>query len=118
MAALHFSLRLLREVFGWDDLQPVAGWQRGDASYPITHRAFAGTVPLILKGVETGDLDRGLKAFGQDNRSRSPHSCLQECLNADDDADWGLLCSGDRLRLLHDNPSLVKPAYLGLIWSG
>jgi hypothetical protein len=113
VAALHFSLRMLREVFGWTDLQPVAGWQQGDRNYPITHRAFSGTVPLILKGVETGKLDTGLKTFGQDNRSRSPHSCLQECLNADDSSDWGLLCSGDRLRLLHDNPSLVKPAYLG-----
>ena len=113
VAALHFSLRMLREVFGWTDLQPVAGWQQGDRNYPITHRAFSGTVPLILKGLETGKLDTGLKTFGQDNRSRSPHSCLQECLNADDSSDWGLLCSGDRLRLLHDNTSLVKPAYLG-----
>jgi hypothetical protein len=113
VAALHFSLRLLREVFEWDDLQPVAGWQQGEAHYPITHRAFGGAVPLILKGVATGDLDQGLKQFGQENRKRSPHSCLQECLNADDGANWGLLCSGDRLRLLHDNASLVKPAYLG-----
>jgi len=114
VAALHFSLRLLREVFEWDDLQPVAGWQQGEAHYPITHRAFGGTVPLILKGVATGDLDQGLEQFGPEkNRKRSPHSCLQECLNADDGANWGLLCSGDRLRMLHDNASLVKPAYLG-----
>ena len=112
-AALHFSLLLLREVFEWDDVQPVAGWQRGEAHYPITHRAFGGAVPLILKGVDTADLDQGLKQFGQENRKRSPHSCLQECLNADDGANWGLLCSGDRLRMLHDNASLVKPAYLG-----
>ena len=114
VAGLHFSLLLLREVFEWDDLQPVAGWQQGEAHYPITHRAFGGAVPLILKGVATGDLDQGLEQFGpEQNRKRSPHSCLQECLNADDGANWGLLCSGDRLRLLHDNASLVKPAYLG-----
>ncbi|MDB4336874.1 N-6 DNA methylase, partial [Synechococcus sp. AH-603-M21] len=58
------------------------------------------------------DLDRGSAQFGQEGRKRSPHSCLQECLNADDNANWGVLLSGDRLRLLHDNPSLVKPAYL------
>ncbi|MEI7951285.1 MAG: hypothetical protein WCH37_01190, partial [Synechococcaceae cyanobacterium ELA182] len=50
VAGLHFSLLLLREVFEWDDLQPVAGWQLGEADYPITHRAFGGAVPLILKG--------------------------------------------------------------------
>jgi hypothetical protein len=113
VAGLHFSLRLLVEGFEWDDVQPVKGWQRGDASYPITHRAFGGAVPLIIKGVDSVGLDRGLRDFGQENRKRSPHSCLQECLNADENSDWGLLITGDRLRLLHDNPSLVKPAYLG-----
>ena len=68
VAALHFSLRMLREVFGWTDLQPVAGWQQGDRNYPITHRAFSGTVPLILKGVETGKLD----TWPEDVRSGQP----------------------------------------------
>jgi hypothetical protein len=59
-------------------------------------------------------LDKGSSQFGQEGRRRSPHSCLQECLNADDNANWGVLLTGDRLRLLHDNPSLVKPAYLAV----
>lgn len=111
-AGLHFGLRLLREVFGWSGVEPCSGWQQGESRYPITHRAFDGAVPLILRGIDAGDLDRGSKQFGQDDRKRSPHSCLQECLNADDSANWGVLLSGDGLRLLHDNPSLVKPAYL------
>jgi len=111
-AGLHFGLRLLREVFGWSGVEPCNGWQQGESRYPITHRAFGGAVPLILRGIDAGDLDRGGAQFGQEGRKRSPHSCLQECLNADDSANWGVLLSGDRLRLLHDNPSLVKPAYL------
>jgi hypothetical protein len=111
-AGLHFGLRLLREVFGWSGVEPCNGWQQGESRYPISHRAFDGAVPLILRGIDAGDLDRGSAQFGQEGRKRSPHSCLQECLNADDSANWGLLLSGDRLRLLHDNPSLVKPAYL------
>jgi hypothetical protein len=111
-AGLHFAQRLLKEVLGWTDLQPCSGWQHGDSHYPITHRAFEGSVPLILRGIPADQLDKGSSAFGQEGRRRSPHSCLQECLNADDSANWGLLLSGDRLRLLHDNPSLVKPAYL------
>ncbi|MEB3331773.1 MAG: N-6 DNA methylase, partial [Synechococcaceae cyanobacterium] len=109
---LHLAQRLLREVLGWTDLKPCSGWQHGDSHYPITHRAFEGSVPLILRGLPSEQLDKGSSAFGQEGRCRSPHSCLQECLNADDSANWGLLLSGDRLRLLHDNPSLVKPAYL------
>jgi len=123
-AGLHASVRLLREVLGWPDLQPCSGWQHGDAHFPITHRAFTepqaqpsssqGAVPLILRGIAADQLDKGSSQFGQEGRRRSPHSCLQECLNADDGANWGLLITGDRLRLLHDNPSLVKPAYLAV----
>ncbi len=112
VAALHMARRLLTDVFAWPDLEPVNGWQQGEFSYPITHRAFGGAVPLVLKGIATGQLDKGDPRFGQDGRRRSAHSCLQDCLNADDNSNWGLLCNGESLRLLHDNPSLVKPAYL------
>jgi hypothetical protein len=112
VAGLHMARRLLKEVFSWSDVEPVNGWQQGEFSYPITHRAFGGAVPLVLKGIDSDRLDKGDPRFGQDGRKRSPHSCLQDCLNADDHANWGLLCNGEILRLLHDNPSLVKPAYL------
>ena len=69
-------------------------------------------MPLVLTPVESGLLDQGSKAYGRDGRRRSPHSCLQEWLNADDSSEWGVLCNGSTLRLLHDNPSLVKPAYV------
>ena len=114
VTGLHSSMRLLREVLGWPDLQPCNGWQHGDAHFPITHRAFEGAVPLIVRDIAADQLDKGSSQFGQEGRRRSPHSCLQECLNADDNANWGLLLTGDRLRLLHDNPSLVKPAYLAV----
>jgi hypothetical protein len=114
ISGLHTSVRILREVLGWPELQPSSGWQRGDAHFPITHRAFEGAVPLIVRGIATDQLDKGSSQFGQEGRRRSPHSCLQECLNADDNANWALLLTGDRLRLLHDNPSLVKPAYLAV----
>jgi len=114
VSGLHTSVRILREVLSWPDLQPCSGWQHGDAQFPITHRAFEGAVPLIVRGIAADQLDKGSSQFGQEGRRRSPHSCLQECLNADDNANWGLLLTGDRLRLLHDNPSLVKPAYLAV----
>jgi len=113
-AGLHCGQRLLREVLGWPDLQPYSGWEHGESHFPITHRAFEGAVPVILRGIAADQLDKGSSQFGQEGRRRSPHSCLQECLNADDNANWGLLLTGDRLRLLHDNPSLVKPAYLAM----
>ena len=116
------SSRLLREVFGWEDLAACEPRRIEEALYPISHQAFGGKVPLVLTPVESELLDQGSKAYGQDGRRRSPHSCLQECLNADDSSDWGVLCNGTTLRLLHDNPALVKPAYvqveLGAILDG
>lgn len=78
------------------------------------YRAFKGTVPLVLTSLPSEELDKGYKQFGQENRRRSPHSCLQECLNADDAANWGVICNGTTIRLLHDNPALVKPAYVAI----
>ncbi len=109
-------------MFGWDDLASSEPRRIEQALYPISHQAFGRKVPLVLTPVESELLDQGSKAYGQDGRRRSPHSCLQECLNADDSSDWGVLCNGTTLRLLHDNPALVKPAYvqveLGAILDG
>ena len=119
---MWFSSRLLREVFGWEDLESCEPRRIEEALYPISHQAFGGKVPVLLTPVESGMLDQGSKAYGQDGRRRSPNSCLQECLNADDSSEWGVLCNGSTLRLLHDNPALVKPAYvqveLGAIFDG
>ena len=110
--ATWFSEQLLEQVFGWTDLGPCPPSQIAEASFPITHQAFSGEVPLVFTSLGNDELDKGYKQFGQDGRRRSPHSCLQECLNADDSSNWGLLCNGTSLRLVHDNPALVKPAYV------
>lgn len=112
--AAWFSQRLLEQVFGWADLGPCPPHQIAEAVFPITHQAFSGEVPLVFTSLGNVELDKGHKQFGQDGRRRSPHSCLQECLNADDSSNWGLLCNGTSLRLVHDNPALVKPAYVAV----
>ena len=107
-----FTCQLLEQVFGWSDLVPCPPRQVAEAQFPISHQAFSAAVPLVFTGLPTDELDRGHPQFGQEGRKRSPHSCLQECLNADDSSNWGLVGNGTSLRLLHDNPALVKPAYV------
>ena len=70
-AGLHGGQRLLREVLGWPDLQPCSGWQHGESQFPITHRAFEGAVPVILRGIAADQLDKGSSQFGQEGRRRS-----------------------------------------------
>jgi len=102
---------LLKEVFGFDDLVPAASIAVGGRTYPITHQAFDGAVPVLLT-TRDHDLDRADPRFGDEGRRRAPHGLMQELLNASDEALWGIVANGTKLRLLRDNPSLTRPAYI------
>jgi hypothetical protein len=108
----RWLLRLLRDVLGYADISPAtASVVIGERRFPITHRAFAGAVPLLLT-VADRDLDRSHPSFAEEGRRRAPHAALQEFLNADAASLWGVLANGPRLRLLRENPSLTRPAYI------
>jgi hypothetical protein len=108
----RWLLRLLRDVLGYADIAPVmASIVIGERTFPITHRAFAGAVPLLLT-VADRDLDRSHPSFGDEGRRRAPHAALQEFLNADTESLWGVLANGPCLRLLRENSSLTRPAYI------
>jgi hypothetical protein len=102
---------LLKEVLGFDDLAAVRSITLGDRTFPITHQAFGGAVPALLTTREY-DLDRADPRFGEEGRRRAPHGLMQEMLNASDDALWGIVANGAKLRLLRDNPSLTRPAHI------
>lgn len=77
-------------------------------SYPVSH--FWQRVPIHLLGFRV-KLDRrtpGVSGAAQTN----PHSLLQEYLNRTPEALWGFLSNGLQLRILRDNVSLVRPAYI------
>ena len=104
--------RFLRDVLGYTDLtKATTSTQIGDRRFPLSHRAHDGAMPLLLTVVDY-DLDRSHTAFGDDGRRRAPHAAMQEYLNADSAALWGIVANGPRLRLLRDNPSLTRPAFV------
>jgi len=108
----RWLMRLLREVLGYADIAKAPpGTYVGERGFPITHRAHAGAVPLLLI-VAARDLDRASPEFGDGGRRRAPHAAMQEYLNAEPTALWGVVSNGVRLRLLRDNPSLTRPAYV------
>ncbi|MDE0175189.1 MAG: N-6 DNA methylase [Defluviicoccus sp.] len=102
---------LLKEVLGFGDLEPAGFGVIGDRAFPTTHQAFGGAIPILLTTREF-ELDRADPRFGEDGRRRAPHGLMQELLNASDDALWGIVANGTRLRLLRDNASLTRPAYI------
>ena len=107
---------LFTQVFGFVDLQPVGTVFQGERAFPIGHAAIkhADTkkaAPLVFTGFQQ-DLDGSHKLFGEENRKRSPYGLLQEYLNSTDECLWGIVTNGLQLRLVRDNPSLTRPAYI------
>ncbi len=104
-------LRLLREVLGYNDLISAKSVVRDDRTFRLTHRACDAAVPLLLV-THDFDLDKADPCFGNDGRRQAPHGMMQEYLNAEDGALWGMVSNGTKLRILRDNASLTRPAYI------
>lgn len=100
-ATRRFVSAFFKETFGYDDLQA--------AQAPIALIA-SGRVPFVV--VPTSEtLDRRSPTLSLD-RSRSPAFALQDYLNDKDEALWGIVTNGTYLRLMRDNASLTRPAYI------
>ena len=69
-----------------------------------------GALPIHLLGADT-ELDRRTKGVAG-AATAAPHSLVQELLNRSDDYLWAVLSNGRRLRLLRDNTSLTRAAYV------
>ena len=115
-----FLLPLLRQAMGYTDLAPAAPIQASNSahhSYQIGHAALGGRLPVVLAGADQ-PLDQPAERFGDTNpdtgrtRRRSPYMLAQEALNAADRSLWAIVSNGLTLRILRDNPSLTRPAYV------
>ncbi len=102
---------LLSRVLGFEDLQSTAPLEIDERRFSVTHLAGDDHVPLVLTTCGH-TLDKGHAAFGEEGRRRSPHGLAQEYLNADESCLWAVVSNGTHLRLLRDNPSLTRPAYV------
>jgi hypothetical protein len=98
----------LFQLLDYGRLQPAKAEEIGGKSYAISH-AWQQT-PIHLVGCNV-DLDRRIQTAAGGMRS-SPHSLLQELLNRSDQHLWGIVSNGLRLRLLRDNISLTRQAYV------
>lgn len=108
---IEFTEQLLRTVLGFSDVQVVHGPKVLDGrNFFVTLEAHAGRVPVIVVP-PSDDLDHASNSLSHDRR-RSAASALQDWLNADENSLWGFCTNGESLRLLRDNESLTRPAYL------
>lgn len=100
-ATRRFVLGFLQQVLGFNDLEPLAG--------PVAFLA-GGRVPVVVVPPDER-LDRRSPTLSTD-RSRSPAYALQDYLNEQDDCLWGLVTNGLQIRLMRDNASMTRPAFI------
>ncbi len=100
-----------RKLLGYEELMPSGSRTLGDRVYKITHQAWNGTVPMLFVTRDL-ELDRATSSLGDEGLRIAPHALMQEYLNADDRSLWGIVANGRKLRILRDNVSLTRPAYL------
>lgn len=101
-ATRRFARSFLAETFGFDDLVPADG---------VVSFLSGGRVPIVIVPPSEEKLDRRSPTLSTD-RSRSPAFALQDYLNDDDGALWGLVTNGAAIRLMRDNAALTRPAYI------
>jgi len=76
--------------------------------YPVSH--IWGPLPVHLLGADV-DLDRRTKGVAG-AAGASPHSMVQDLLNRSDRHLWAIISNGRTLRVLRDNTSLTRAAYV------
>jgi hypothetical protein len=103
----RWLLPLFQEL-NYGRLQTRLAEEMEGKSYPISHGW--GPLPVHLVGHNV-DLDRRTSGVAGASRS-SPHSLVQEYLNRSDSSLWGVVSNGLKLRLLRDNLSLTRQAYV------
>ncbi len=113
----EWLLPLLRDVLHFNDAARCPAIEHAGHQYAIGHAGNGGRVPLVFAGFDQ-PLDSAAERFGETNpdtgktRRRSPFMLAQEALNASDSSLWAIVSNGLTLRILRDNASLTRPAYI------
>jgi hypothetical protein len=101
-ATRRFVRGFLAETFGFGDLAPHDG---------VLSFTAGGRVPILVVPPADEKLDRRSPTLSAD-RSRSPAFALQDYLNDHDETMWGIVTNGVLIRVMRDNASLTRPAYI------
>lgn len=115
----RFVVSLLREAFGFGDLtEPKAPIEVDGRAFALTAIDHARRIPVATVAAPSGRvakksaLDEPHAHLGDEKKKRSAFGLAQEFLNASKDALWGLASDGLTLRIVRDNASLTRPAWI------
>ena len=113
----RFVVDLLTDCFGFANIEKARPVTLSERRFPIGHASHDGRVPIVIAPLAPAEsrkagIDEAIALFGEETRRRSAAQLLQEYLNADEDALWGIASDGCTLRLMRDNVSLTRPAWI------
>ena len=103
----RWLLPLFAEL-GYGRLLTTKAIEINDKSYAISHGWQHTPIHLVSFKV---DLDQYSRSTAGAARN-SPHSLVQELLNRSEEHLWGIVSNGLRLRVLRNNASLTRQAYV------
>ncbi len=103
----RWLLPLFSEL-GYGRLLTTKPIEVNDKSYPISHGWQNTPTHLVSCKI---DLDHLTRSTAGTPRS-SPHSLMQELLNRSESHLWGIVSNGLKLRILRNNVSLTRQAYV------
>ena len=104
----RWLLPLFREL-DYGRLQTAGRFEIDGKTYPISH-SWGLNAPIHLVSAQV-DLDKTRRGVAG-AATASPHSLLQVFLNRSDDHLWGFVSNGSKLRVLRDNLTLTRQAYV------
>jgi hypothetical protein len=102
-------LLILFDELGYGRLQPARAVEIEGKSYAASH-AWGEHVPIHLVGCNVPIDRRSQGVAGA--AAMSPHGLVQEVLNRSDERLWAFVSNGLTLRVLRDNSSLTRQAYV------
>ena len=105
----RWLLPLFQEL-DYGRLQTAKAVELGGRSYAVSHAWPPAPIHLVGCNVALDQKTAGVAGAAR----TSPHSLVQELLNRSDDHLWAFVSNGLRLRLLRDNVSLSRQAYVEL----
>ena len=103
----RWLLPLFREL-DYGRLQSAPAYEIDGRTYPISHTWEQVPIHLVSYKVDLDTRTRGVAGAA----TASPHSLVQVFLNRSDGNLWGFLSNGYKLRILRDNVTLTRQAYV------
>jgi hypothetical protein len=96
------------QELGYGRLTTARAIEIGGRTFPVSHAWQQAPIHLVSARIGLDERVPGIAGAAR----LSPHGLLQDLLNRSDQHLWGIVSNGLNLRLLRDNVSLTRQAYL------